>query len=228
MKKSLLITSILAILLFTQCSKCHDEELSPRLFSQEDLKIVPYYDKDTIRLTSSNNESLFLYGTINNMRMLFMENDPSSDAFALHNCRGQYFETYYYDVGFSDTLYCSISIRLRFTNIFHEKGDEKLIFLSFRDPDKSIGGFNGKFQFNNDSLFMSKYPLANELIEGYVDTLMLGSHIYFNVYKLSSGTISNSQREYSDWVQKLYYSVSEGFVGVSLKSGKYYYLDNGK
>lgn len=45
--------------------------------------------------------------------------------------------------------------------------------------------------------------MANEFFEGYLDTLILGAHIYFNVYELSSGTIVQTQKEYSELIPRI-------------------------
>jgi hypothetical protein len=194
-------------------------------FSQQDLNINPIRDNDTILMVSSQNDSLILFGYRKMMNLIIMENYPSSDEFALYGCRGQW---YHWQQNFSglnnrniENLWIDIDLRLPV--LFESCWNEKSIYFSVEIHNDSTGNFIGKFKFGNDSILPSSCPKGNEVIEGYFDNITIGQRTFSNVYKFYSDPSNDTQNKYHNWIQIVYYSISEGVVGLSLKNGEFYY-----
>ena len=214
---------VLSVFPFVQCHQCHDEELSSMAFSQDDIKINPYSDSDTIKFISSSNDSIILYGSRKTEKEVIHENTNESDELALYHCLGQWYYSQINSTIFSDSNdFISIRIFLSLPDIFHDSLYSKTITFIISPPDKSAAQFDGIYQFENDSFSTLGNPEVNGKIEGYQDTLTLGQKTFYNIYKFYNIPDSYTQSKYSDWVERIYYSIKEGIVGFSLKSGKYY------
>jgi hypothetical protein len=224
-KYSVYIFSISIILCLNQCSKCHDKELSSMAFSQDDLNIIPYRNSDILEYISSTDDTLRLGGGYRKTEnIVIMENYTSSDAYALYNCRGQWYNSQINLTEFSKNEAMCFQLELTLPNLFH-CCKEKEIQIFCWNSDTSVSNFVSAFKFDNFGISNSFSTYNNGIVEGYQDTLFLGPKTFYNVYKLYNDPDSYTQSKYHDWIQRIYYSFAEGIVGFSLKSGKYYYFE---
>lgn len=222
--KKIIFACLASIFLFSYCHKCHDHELPAMLFSQQDLNINPYYEGDSILFISSTTDTLILYGHRRTENQVMMEN-LSSDEFALYGCRGQYYDWQRNYTSLRDDLKIRLEIFLYMPVIFENCWMEKSIIFHMSISGDSIYSFSGRYHFLNDSIFPSRCPYTNEIIEGYCDTVTIGPDTFFGVYKFYCNPSYYYQEKYPNWIQRIYYSISQGIVGFSLKNGQYYYLE---
>ncbi len=217
-----LIFIAIVMLLFLQCHKCHDEQLTTITFSQNDLNINPYMEGSNIKFISSSNDTLKYLISRQMIQSAYFENN-GTDYFALHGCKGRW---YYYEnnrTQLSDPENSWIGINLTFPTSY-TRPTEKLIGFFLNFTDTTIAEFNVPLKFD-DGIIMnldSYDPSYSQYLESFLDSVNIGQKVYHNVYKIVSEP--DYQGKYTNWVNKFYYSTLEGVVGFTLKNNKYYYL----
>ena len=196
-------------------------------FSRDDLAINPYKDSSSVVFISSFRDTIRLKGSRHTGNMTVQENGFNSDLWVYDHCKGRWYDsqfdwTWFYDLSPGSP---QIEIELALPLLFNSSSPGKTISFACSVPDTSFGTFKGTYQYDKDSIWSLTPSHYNGFVEGYQTSLVLGPKTYFDVYKLHSDTTDNSMYIIPDWIDRVYYSVSDGIVGFSLKSGKYYYLE---
>jgi hypothetical protein len=225
MKKflSIILSSLLLLSFFVQCHHCHDTQLSSLSFTQDDLAINPYKDTDIFFFISSTHDTLRFLAERSTVNTLVQQNNTGPDLTITDNCRGEWYNT---QVDFTGGFINSanlISIALGLPNLISGSPNVKTIAFSCWNYDQAVARFEGRFRFDKDTIMTLTGATKAGFVEGYLDSLTLGPNTYAHVYKLHIDQAYYTGTAYLDWVERIYYSISEGLVGYSLKSGKYYY-----
>jgi len=220
-QRQFIISFLLLPLLFSQCNKCHNEQLSTQAFSQDDLKINPYVDRSHVAFIGSMNDTLE-YSIERSMTPTAYWENQGTDLMALHNCKGRWYFSEYNTTVLSAKGHNSIWIKLYFVATYI-RPSAKLIKFNLNFSDTAIAELRVLLKF--DSAVINNYDdygtSTSQYLEGFLDTIRLGPNVYQNVYKIVD---KYYYQDKNNWVDNFYYSISEGVVGFTFKNSEYYYL----
>jgi len=211
------------IMIFSQCHKCHDKQLDSMAFSQEDLNINPYQEFDTVTFIGSLNDTLIYSGKREMKSIIVTEYGTMDDELALNGCWGQWYNSQENWTQLSVKDKSDIGIYLSLPN-FHLGNSKKLISFWLAIPDQSVAGFGVVLTYDQGEIMNPDETSEPKPLEAFLDSVTIGPNVYHDVYKMFAEPSSYEQTKYNDWVERVYYSTTQGVVGFTLKSNKYYYL----
>jgi hypothetical protein len=204
------------IILFYQCHKDSDNQAGKNLgtisFSPQDRMIVPYNGGETITFKDTLGKLVHLH--VFNPRSKEYTDDPQNQS----NGTGDFYEVER-DVIYADstfTIYLTQSspfdqLQGKFINID--------VFAISSHPEIP-GEFTGFCRFNAGQLFTE--PSGNIIVSFY-DSLKILNKKFNSVYDLSAITLTPNDG--SEAYSNLYYSVTQGFVGVKTSKGRRWCLN---
>lgn len=198
----------------------NEQALGSFTFTSEELAIIPYPTYDTLIFRSTAGDSIvFLLNgrrTTDSRYYKYPEN-PSG-------YKGDYYTSQEVSTGFGSKANDFLAFHLSFSDPFKEKSGTKYFSISLMHHSFEACSWYATFRFAADTI-MSYLPDTSFTNGGYVKSrssqMLIGPLMYKGVYDLRAPQPSGYCLDY---VNRLFYSISEGVQGFSLYSGKTYYL----
>lgn len=188
------------------------------MFTENDLKIVPYTGLETLIFKDSVGDSLT------------MQKAYKTGRFSLYN--NKYYEHYFdegecvpnfYFVERNFTAFCNkdttahIETDIYIDNPFADSLKKHIaIEVSFQDSQHWY--FSGSFFFNSNALY-DREPQESFIVQ-YNDSLIIGSKVFKKVYTLQQLKDPYGLKN----LQYVYYSLIDGVVGFKTKDGHLLFL----
>jgi hypothetical protein len=216
MKRIVLLIMVLALgmLLFVQCKRCKSEQLEDKVFTLQELAIVPYDTGEKYVFKNSSNDSMIYTVTSRNSNMVgpCYENYANDDAKCkmdycyIENNQGAIVDTEHAGAIQFKLYYITPYGTFTFLNAIHLR-------IEFTTDQHRI--FEGKYYFDEQNL-SEQYPEYGEIL-AFDSTMSLGPKTFNSVYTLFHNYYS---------LETVYYNFSQGIVGFKSSDDHLWYLAN--
>ena len=210
----LLMLVIFNTLLFVQCNKCDSEQLDDKIFTPQELAIVPYNTGEKYVFKDTLNDSMIyiVKGRWSERIGPCYENYTNYDA----ECKGDY--CYY--INNQGSVGCTeqageIQFKLYYFTPYSTFSFIKTIRLSINYTIVQQWIFDGAFYFSDQNL--TEKNSSDGKIMSFDSTLNLGPKTFNSVYTLVKDNFS---------LKTVYYNFSQGVVGFKSSDGHLWYLAN--
>jgi hypothetical protein len=200
---------------FSGCNKCTEKQSGSYKFTDRELQIIPYSGPETLIFLNLSGDTMHFQAGERVSSMI--QDYPNRED----ECKGNYYllENNTIDISSGNNSWL-FSLTLYVTPTPTSDVYSKIIEFEASVPAQRKTTLSDAFLlFEQDSIMRYQSASGPELI--FHDSLTIGSKIFTNVYEI------NLIREYNnstDWVDKIYYTISQGIVGFSTHRSELWYF----